>query len=97
MTGDGSAASAGGGDNNPATAGPPMKRAAAAGMLLLFAILLAPTLAGASHGNGPAGPRDFAVGGGTTGSPSTGVQHVDFAASGGPTSFDPSVGIGGAQ
>jgi hypothetical protein len=57
--------------------------------MALAALILAP----ASYGQG----RDFAVGGGTLGTPSdpTGVQHVDFAASGGPTTFDPFSGIGG--
>lgn len=74
-----------------------MKRLVATGATLLFTLLLVPGGAGASHGSGPGGPRDFAVGGGTTGSSSdpTSVQHVDFAASGGPTTFDPFAGIGG--
>jgi hypothetical protein len=59
--------------------------------------VLVPGLAGASHGSGSGGTRDFAVGSGTTGDQSepTGVQHVDFAASGGPTGDndgDPVVG-----
>lgn len=68
-----------------------------AAAVALLSSLLVPGLASASHGSGPGGPRDFAVGGGTTGDPSdpTGVQHVDFAASGGPTTFDPFAGIGG--
>ena len=64
-----------------------MKRVAAG--LALFSLLSFPALAGASHGSGDGGPTDFAVGGGTTGSPETGAQHVDFAAEGGPTTFDP--------
>ena len=68
-----------------------------AAAMALFAVLLAPGSAAASHAGGAGGTRDFAVGGGTLGTPSdpTGVQHVDFAASGGPTTFDPFSGIGG--
>ena len=68
-----------------------MTRALALAALAMLTALLAPGLAAASHTSGPGGGRDFAVGGGTTGSPSdpTGVQHVDFAASGGPTLLDP--------
>jgi hypothetical protein len=74
-----------------------MMRVVQAVAIALFVLLLAPGLAVASHGSGSGGPRDFAVGGGTTGNPSepTGVQHVDFGASGGPTTFDPFAGIGG--
>jgi hypothetical protein len=63
----------------------------------VLTLALAPAVAGASHAGGSGGPRDFAVGGGTTGTPSdpTAVQHVDFAASGGPTTFDPLFGFGG--
>ena len=59
-----------------------------AAAIALLVVLLVP---------GSAAARDFAVGGGTLGTPSdpTGVQHVDFAASGGPTTFDPFSGIGG--
>jgi hypothetical protein len=71
-----------------------MKRVAAG--IALFTLLLFPALAGASHGSGDGGPTDFAVGGGTTGSPQTGVQHVDFAAMGGPTTLiDPSNPLAG--
>jgi hypothetical protein len=68
----------------------------AAPVIAMLTLLLFPALAGASHRAGPGGPRDFAVGGGTTGNRSdpTGVQHVDFAASGGPTTFGPIVGFG---
>jgi hypothetical protein len=74
-----------------------MKRAGAAAAIAALTLALAPALAGASHAGGSGGSRDFAVGGGTTGTPSdpTGVQHVDFAASGGPTTFDPLFGFGG--
>jgi hypothetical protein len=74
-----------------------MKRVVTSAAIALLSLLLLPGPAGASHTSGPAGSRDFAVGGGTTGSPSdpTGVQHVDFAASGGPTTFDLFQGIGG--
>jgi hypothetical protein len=74
-----------------------MNRAVTAAAIAMFTLLLVPGLAAGSHGSGPGGPRDFAVGGGTTGTPSdpTGVQHVDFAASGGPTTFDPFTGFGG--
>ena len=74
-----------------------MNRAVAAGAMALVAIASIPALASASHTGGAGGPRDFAVGGGTTGTPSdpTGVQHLDFAASGGPTTFDPLSGVGG--
>jgi len=72
-----------------------MTRVAPAG-LALFSLLLFPALAGASHGSGPGGPQDFAVGGGTTSaSELTGVQHVDFAAQGGPTTFTNPPIIGG--
>jgi hypothetical protein len=65
-----------------------MKRSAATGFILV-ALVLFPALAAASHGSGPGGPQDFAVGGGTTGDRQdpTGVQHVDFAARGGPTTL----------
>jgi hypothetical protein len=74
-----------------------MKRVLAAAALALSTLLLVPAVAAGSHSSGAGGPRDFAVGGGTLGTPSdpTGVQHVDFAASGGPTTFDPFSGIGG--
>jgi hypothetical protein len=74
-----------------------VSRVVTAAAIALFTLLLVPGLAGGSHGSGSGGPRDFAVGGGTTGTPTdpTGVQHVDFAASGGPTTFDPFTGIGG--
>ena len=74
-----------------------MKRVVIAAALALFTLLLVPGLAAGSHGSGPGGSRDFAVGGGTTGTRDdpTGVQHVDFAASGGPTTFDPFMGFGG--
>jgi hypothetical protein len=67
-----------------------MRRALTAAAIALLAFLLLPAAAGAA--------RDFAAGGGTTGTPSdpTGVQHVDFAASGGPTTFDPFGAFGGA-
>jgi hypothetical protein len=73
-----------------------MKRVAAAGLALLT-LLLFPALAAASHGGGPGGPQDFAVGGGTTGAREdpSGVQHIDFAAKGGPTTLDPLTGFGG--
>ena len=72
-----------------------MKRAVVA--VAAFTLALCPGVASASHGGGAGGPRDFAVGGGTTGTPSdpTAVQHVDFAASGGPTTFDLLFGFGG--
>jgi hypothetical protein len=68
-----------------------------AAVIATFALLLFPALADASHGPGRGGPRDFAVGRGTTVNPSdpTAVQQVDFAASGGPTTFRPVVGFGG--
>jgi hypothetical protein len=74
-----------------------VKRSVTGAAIALLTLLLVPGLAAGSHGSGPGGSRDFAVGGGTTGTPDdpSGVQHVDFAASGGPTSFDPFTGIGG--
>jgi hypothetical protein len=74
-----------------------VNRSVTAAAIAVLALLLMPALAAGSHGTGPGGSRDFAVGGGTTGTPDdpTGVQHVDFAASGGPTTFDPFTGIGG--
>jgi hypothetical protein len=71
-----------------------MTRAAAAAVALM--LLAFPALAGASHGSGPGGGHDFAVGGGTTGDPDdpTSVQRVDFAARGGPTTLDPFTNFG---
>ena|SRR5215211_5032587 len=60
--------------------------------IALLGLLLLPGIAGASHASGAGGPQDFAVGGGTFGNPSTGVQHVDFAASGGPSPSEPVTG-----
>jgi hypothetical protein len=74
-----------------------MKRVVAAAATAALTLALVPAMASASHAGGSGGPRDFAIGGGTTGTPSdpTAVQHVDFAASGGPTTFDPLFGFGG--
>jgi hypothetical protein len=74
-----------------------MKPGIAAAAIALTTSLGVPALGVASHAGGSGGPKDFAVGGGTTGNPSepTGVQRVDFAASGGPTTFDPIGGFGG--
>jgi hypothetical protein len=66
--------------------------------VLVLALLLTcaiPSVAAASHSRSDGGPRDFAVGGGFTGSESgdpAGAQHVGFAAFGGPTTL---AGIGG--
>jgi hypothetical protein len=59
--------------------------------------MLVPAAASGSHAGGAGGPQDFAVGGGTTGDRSepTSVQRVDFAARGGPTTFDLANGFGG--
>jgi hypothetical protein len=74
-----------------------MTRAVAAFAIAAFTVAFVPGVASASHAGGAGGPQDFAVGGGTTGTPSdpTATQHVDFAASGGPTTFDPFSGFGG--
>jgi hypothetical protein len=74
-----------------------MKRVLAAAAVAVSTLAIVPGPASGSHASGTGESRDFAVGGGTTGTPSdpTAVQHVDFAASGGPTSFDPFSGFGG--
>jgi hypothetical protein len=68
-----------------------------AAAMVLCAFVLAPGHALASHAGDSGGGRDFAVGGGTLGTQSdpTGVQRVDFAASGGPTTLNPFGAIGG--
>lgn len=75
-----------------------MTRVLAASAAALCLSLALPGAATASH-NGQSGPpRDFAVGGGFTGSESNdpmGAQHVGFAAHGGPTTFDLLTGFGG--
>lgn len=56
-----------------------------------FLTLAVPGVAGASHSQNAGPPRDFAVGGGFTGSESNdpmGAQHVGFAAHGGPSTFE---------
>ena len=69
-----------------------------AAIALLLLTLGLPAVAGATH-QGPGGPpRDFAVGGGTVGDESAdpfGVQHIAFAAFGGPTLFSAFTGFAG--
>lgn len=75
-----------------------MKRVLAATVVAASLTLTAPGLATASHEASTGPPRDFAVGGGFTGSESNdpmGAQHVGFAAQGGPTTFDLLTGFGG--
>jgi hypothetical protein len=65
-----------------------MKSILATAVLALSCTVAFPALAGASHAGAGGPPRDFAVGGGFTGSESNdpfGAQHVGFAAFGGPT------------
>jgi hypothetical protein len=74
-----------------------VRRALAAAAIAVWMLAVMPGPASGSHAGGAGGSRDFAIGGGTTGTASdpTAVQHVDFAASGGPTTFDPFSVIGG--
>jgi hypothetical protein len=72
-----------------------MQRVLAATTVALSLALTAPGAATASHQGNGGPPRDFAVGGGFTGSESNdpmGAQHVGFAAHGGPTTL---TGFGG--
>ncbi len=70
-----------------------MKRSVA--VIAVVSSLAVPTAAGASHQGNAGPPRDFAVGGGFTGSESNdpfGAQHVGFAAVGGPTTLGATLG-----
>ena len=75
-----------------------MKRMSATAVVAISVTLAIPGAATASHQGNAGPPRDFAVGGGFTGSESNdpmGAQHVGFAAHGGPTTFGALTGFGG--